>query len=132
MRNQIDDDLGHVIGLTAPTRDFVLDSPPNPVFTEPGQHVRDPNAVVANLLHQRFAERVERRLRRAVRGAVDERILAGKAADVDDPAAAARLQVRKRRMAAVEDAGQVRVDDAVPLVDASSRRRAGTRRRRRC
>ena len=77
----------------------------------PRHHVADADVVVAHLLHQRFAERVQAGLRRAVGGAAGKRVLAGQAADVDDPAAAALPQVRNRGVAAVEDAAEVRVDD---------------------
>src|SRR4051812_39469492 len=79
------------------------------------QHVADPDVVVAQLLHQRFAERVQARLRRAVRGAVRKGVGAGQAADVDDVAAAAPPQVWNRRVTRVEDTGEVRVDDFGPL-----------------
>ena len=81
-----------------------------------GQDVGHANVVVAQLLHQRFAERVERGLRRAVGGAAGKRILRREAADVDDPPAAPVAQVWNRRLAAVEHAGEVGADDAVPLV----------------
>ena len=91
-------------------------SPPD----EPGRHrarhhVADADVVVAHLLHQRLAERVQARLRRAVGGAAGNGVLAGQAADVDDVAAAALAQVRHRRVAGVEDAGQVGVDHLGPL-----------------
>ena len=57
--------------------------------------VADADVVVPDLLHQRFAERVQPGLRRAVRRAAGERVLAGQAADVDDPAAAAPAQLRE-------------------------------------
>ena len=96
--------------------DLVFDEPAEAGIDRSWQDIRHADAVVANLLHQRLAEGVQRRLRRTVGGAVDEGVLAGQAADVDDPAAAARLEVRQRGVAAVEDAAQVRVDDAVPLI----------------
>ena len=69
-----------------------------------------------HLLHQRFAERVQPRLRGAVGGAADEGVLARQAADVDDPAAATGAQLRNGGVAAVEHAGQVRLDHAQPVV----------------
>ncbi len=81
-----------------------------------GLDVADANAVVPHFLHQRFAERVDGRLRRAVRNAAHERIAPGKAADVDDVAAAAPPQMRDRRLAAVEDAGHVGVHHPAPVV----------------
>jgi hypothetical protein len=52
-------------------------------------------------------------------GTVDcagERVAAREAADVDDPAAAARAQVRDGRVRAVEHAAQVRLDRLAPLL----------------
>ena len=80
-----------------------------------GHDVADPDVVVANFLHQRFAERVQTGLRCAVRRAAHERVLAREAADVDDPSAAAALEMRKRGGAAVEDAAEVGVDDVLPV-----------------
>src|SRR6185295_3875398 len=51
--------------------------------------IADADVVVTNFLHQSFTEGVDRRFRGAVRRATGEGVLAGQAADVDDPAAAA-------------------------------------------
>jgi len=59
-------------------------------------------------------ERIQPRLRSAVGRAAGERIASREAADVDDPAAAAPLEMRNRCARAEEHAGQVRLDDAVP------------------
>ncbi len=96
--------------------DLVLDESTKAGIHGSWQHIRHTDAVVAHLLHQRLTEGVQRGLRRTVGGAVDEGVLAGQAADVDDPAAAASLEVRQRGVAAVEDAAQVGVDDAMPLI----------------
>ena len=69
-----------------------------------------------HLLHERLAERIQPGLRRAVRGTADEGVLPGEAADVDDPAATSRAHLRDCRTAAVEDAGEVRLEHAVPVV----------------
>ena len=70
---------------------------------------------MTDLLHQRLAERVESRFRRAVGRGAGKGILAGQAADVDDESAACAGEVRKRGVARVEHAGQVRVDHLGPL-----------------
>ena len=112
--------------------DFVLDRPPNPVLTEPG-------STYATRMPSCRTSCISASLK-ALSAAFDAQyaapsangVLAGEAADVDDPAAAARPQVRQRRAAAVEDAGQVGLDDVVPFVRRSCRRPDGICRRRRC
>src|SRR5581483_10453743 len=82
----------------------------------PGHDDGDADVVVAGFQHQRLGEGIEARLRGAVGGAAGERVAAGEAADVDDPAAAAALQMWNRGAAAEKDTGQVRFDDAVPAL----------------
>src|SRR4051812_347672 len=118
VREQIEDDLRNVLGGQLPVSLAAA-----PAVAEPGRHrsrhhVADADVVVANFLHQRFAERVQARLGRAVRRAAGERVLAGQAADVDDPAAAAAAHLGNRGARAVEDAAQVRVDHLAPVLDA--------------
>jgi len=67
-----------------------------------------------HFLHQRFTERVDGCFRGAVRRAAGKGVLAGQAADIDDPATAAPLHVRNRGVAAVEHAAHVGIDDVVP------------------
>ena len=98
-----------------PVSPGVVDPPAEAGRDRSGHDVADPDVVVPNFLHQRFAERVQSRLRCAVRRAPHERVLARKAADVDDPSSAAALEMGKRGGAAVEDAAEVRVDDVLPV-----------------
>nr|UXE45183.1 malate dehydrogenase [uncultured bacterium] len=81
-----------------------------------GHHVADANVVVPHFLHQRFAERVQTSLRRAVRGGAGERIRPGQTADIDDVAAAAASQVRQGGVARVEGPGEIRVEDFGPCL----------------
>ena len=113
--NRLHDHLRYVLGMELPLgAGFGL------AAVEPGghrarAHVADPDAVEAKLLHERLAEGVDAGLGGAVGGAAGEGILARQAADVDDPAAAACFERGNGGLAAVEEAGQVDVDEPVPL-----------------
>ena len=112
---------------------FAYERPPlNSVRTEPGRThaTRMPSCRTSCISDSLKA--FSAGLRRAVARRRRRTDSCSQAADVDDPAAAARPQVRQRRLAAVKHAGQVRVDDTLPLVEASCRRPAERRRRRRC
>ena len=74
------------------------------------------DAVLPHFLEQHFAERVDAGLRRAVARAAGHHVLAGEAADVDDVRLAAPAHMRDRGVAAVEDAGEVGVDHAPPVL----------------
>src|SRR5688572_11287231 len=81
-----------------------------------GHDVADAHAIVTDFLHQRLAESNQTEFAGVVCGTARERILAGEAADVDDPAAAACDQMRQRGVRAVEHAVQVRLDHHAPGV----------------
>src|SRR5262245_13698469 len=73
--------------------------------------------MVPYFLHQGFAECVESRFRGTVGGPIRKRVVSRQAADIDNPPAAARAEMRQRRTAAVKNAGQVGIEDFLPFVD---------------
>ena len=95
MAQQVDDDFGDVVRRDLPVGAFRLVAARESGRHRTGHHVADADVVVPNFLHQRFAERVQARLRGAVGGRARKGVLPGQAADVDDEAAAAPAQVRK-------------------------------------
>ncbi len=129
---KVDDDLGDVFRLDLPVGAIGAAPAAESGRDRARHHAADPDVVVAHLLHQRFRERVEAGLRGAVGRAAGKRILSRQAADVDDPAAAPLPQVRNGRVAAIEDAAEVRVDHRLPVRDRHVRGILRTGRRRRC
>src|SRR5438034_9298289 len=87
LSKQVQHDLSHIAGRCFPVGTCVFGTPGEAGGNRPREHVAHADVVVADFLHQRFAERVQARLRRAVGRTVDKRILSGEAADVDDEAA---------------------------------------------
>src|SRR5579859_5814857 len=77
---------------------------------------RNANVVGAQLFGDRVAQSVQAPFRRAIRGLVGQRVLAGQRRDVDD-VSAARLDHQRRKAADAEvNAAQVRVEDEVPVL----------------
>src|SRR5262249_41534672 len=76
---QPDHDLGDVLRRRLPAGTLGFAAIVERGRDRSGQYVTDANAVVAQLLHQRFAELVEASLGRAVGRCVRERVAAGKA-----------------------------------------------------
>jgi hypothetical protein len=107
--------FGDVVGRNLPIRPLRLVTAREAGRDRARHHVADPDVVIAHFLHERFAECIQAGLRRAIRGALRERILPRQAADVDDEPAATRAQVRQGGMARVEHAGQIRLDQLGPL-----------------
>lgn len=82
-----------------------------------GHDVADPDVVVPVIEHHGFAKAVKPELRGIVGRAAGERISSGEAADVDDPAALAAVKSFDRLAAAIEGAGEIGGDDAIPIFD---------------
>ncbi len=100
MDDQVDHDSSHVFGRQLPLGSRAGVGSAEPCEHGPRAHRADADAVVTKLLHQRLAKRIQAGLGGRVRGAAGERVLAGQAADVDDPAAAALAQVGNCRVRA--------------------------------
>src|SRR5688500_7412948 len=116
MRDQIGDDLGDVRRRELPLV-VAVRSAAELSAHRAWQYAGHTNAIMPHFLHQGFAERVETGLRRAIGRRLRKWIRARQAADVDDPAAAARPHVRQRGAATQENTGEINVDHLVPLVD---------------
>jgi hypothetical protein len=115
MREQIQHRLRDVVWRELPVGATGIATATEAGGDRTGHDVGNADVVVPHFLHQRLAELVQAGLGSAIRSAVGEPVLAGQAADVDDPPATPLAQVRDRGVAAVKNAAQVGIEDLPPL-----------------
>src|SRR4026208_686988 len=80
-----------------------------------GHDVADTNIVLAQVLHDRFAEPIQSKLGSIVSRPAFERVLPGQAGDIDDVSTTTLLKVWNGGVAAVEHTRKVRIDHLPPL-----------------
>src|SRR5512134_847540 len=80
-----------------------------------GHHIADANVVIAQVLHDSFAESIQTKLRCVISRSSLKRVLPGQTADIDDVSATTLLEIWDGGVAAVEHSGKIGIDDLLPL-----------------